>query len=238
MYGPTLTALVNPNPAVSSQQTLLNQAATKVNSGSVSDYYSGSWTVLSLMLLNGDLARITSRVTGGSPTPVAPQAPAPRPVPVTYPVPVRYPVPVTYPVPRPVAPAPTGYLSCANIKYGDTPTNNWFIVISGASSSNTVSVTCGNNAQAGCTWNADWKRHTCQATVECPQPRTARVDGLSCALNPNSIARKEFEDSTPAPGDMPAWGIALLVLGILAILLSLAAIIVLVNLFKRQPETV
>jgi hypothetical protein len=228
MYGPTLTSLINPNSAVSSQQTLLNNAAAKVNSGSVSDYYSGSWTVLSLMVLNGDLAKISSRVTGGSPTPVTPQAPVPAPKPVPVPVPVPKPV---------VVPAPTSSESCTNIKYGDAPYNNWYIVIFGASGSNIVSVTCGNNAQTSCTWNADWQRHTCQPTIECPQPRTAKVNGVSCPLNPNSIARKEFDDSkTTTP--FPSWGIALIVLGVLAITLSLAAIYLLVKLFKRQPETV
>jgi hypothetical protein len=212
MYGPTLTSLVNPHSAIVNQQNIINNAAAKINAGSVSNYYSGSWTLLSLMVVNGDLAKIVSIVTGGAAQPVAP-------VPVAS-VPVApKPVPVA---PAPVASVPVATGSCANIKYGDVPTNNWYIVIAGATSTSSVSVKCPNNVQASCTWSATWGRHTCNPSAECIMPRSAVVNGATCALNPDIIARME-EDSTPT--SIPAWGIALIVVGSLsAIVLILGAI--------------
>jgi len=221
MYGPTLTSLVNPHASIAGQQNIINNAASKINGGSISDYYSGSWTILSLMVVNGDLAKITSLVTGGSvppapvavPKPVAPVPVAPKPVavPITAPKPV--PVPVTAPKPVPVGP-----VSCANLKYGDVPTNNWYIVIAGATVSSTVKVKCSDNSQHSCTWNPTWGRHTCNPTTECKMARSAVVNGVTCALDPNIIARKE-EDS--APTSIPAFAIALIVVGSVCVICAI-----------------
>jgi hypothetical protein len=241
MYGPTLTALVKPHASVTNQQTLVTNACSKLSANSVTNYYSGSWTVLSLMILNGDIARISSIVTGGAAAPVQAPAPvtAPKPVPVTAPKPVPVSVPVTAPKPVPVT-APVS-ASCSNIKYGGDPANNWFISVAGAPSTATVSVTCPNNAKATCTWNADWKRHSCQASTECKQPRSAVVNGLSCQLNPTVIAARledeTAEPSTPLSGPFLAMSITLIVLGVVIISLLILALILLA---RRAPamETV
>jgi len=242
MYGPTLTALVKPHASVANQQTLVTNACTKLSANAVTNYYSGSWTVLSLMILNGDIARISSIVTGAA-APVAAPVAAPKPVPVTVPVTAPKPVPVSVPVtaPKPVpvtAPVPA---SCTNIKYGDNPANNYFIVVAGAASTATVSVTCLNNVKVTCAWNADWKRHACQANTECKQARTAIVNGLACPLSPTVIAARledeTTEPSTPLSGPFLAMSITLIVLGVVIISLLILALILLA---RRAPamETV
>jgi len=217
MYGPSLGTLINPNSAISNQQTIVNNAGSKINAGAVSDYYSGSWTVLSLMLINGDLSRITSIVTGTS-TPVTPvsvpvAAPKPVPVPVAAPKPVPAPVAAPKPVPAPVAaPKPVPVAGgCANVNYGGDPTNDWYIVIAGAPTTATVSISCASNVKSSCTLNPTWGRFTCNPTASCAQPRSAIVNGVSCALNPATVIARLEEDSTPSP--IPSWGIALIVVG-------------------------
>jgi hypothetical protein len=205
MYGPTLTSLVNPHSAIVNQQTLVNNAGSKLNAAPVSDYYSGSWTVLSMMVINGDLAKIASIVKGGaSPVPVTVPVPvsAPKPVPVAP----KSPVPVPAPKPVPVG----GSGSCSNINYGDVPTNNYYVVIAGASGSSTVVVSCPNNVKASCTWNPTWGRHTCNPSTACLQPRSAIVNGVTCALNPSIIQARMEDDAQSA---LPSWGIALIVVG-------------------------
>lgn len=60
MYGPTFASLMVPliGGEAANQQQVIDLAATKVNSGTVNDYYSGSWTVLSTIMLNGDFAML------------------------------------------------------------------------------------------------------------------------------------------------------------------------------------
>jgi hypothetical protein len=157
------------------------------------------------MVVNGDLTRIASIVTGGSV-----QVATPNPVPV--PVAALRPVPVAPAASNPVPVAPSG--SCSNIKYGDVPTNNYYVAVYGATGSNTVAVTCLNNVKVNCIWNSAWGRHTCSTNIECKVPRSAVVNGLSCPLNPLVIAARMEEDTPATP--IPSWGIALIVVGSVA----------------------
>jgi len=225
MYGPTLTSLVNPSSGITNQQTIVNNAAAKINGGSVSDYYSGSWTILSLMVVNGDLAKISSLANGGAVAPVPVATPKPVPVaPNSVPVAAPKSVPVA---PRPV---PVGPVSCANIKYGDVPTNNWYIVIAGATGTSTVNIKCASSAQYACTWNPTWGRHTCNPSTECAQPRSAVVNGVTCPLNPAIIARMEEDSPSTA---IPSFAIALIVVGAVAVI---CAIIGAIFYFTRAPQ--
>jgi hypothetical protein len=100
---------------------------------------------------------------------------------------------------------------CTNINYGSDPTNNWYVVVAGAPTTATVSVTCAGNVETSCTLNPDWGRFTCNPTASCAMPRSAIVNGVTCPLNPNTVISRLEEDSTTT--SIPSWGIALIVVG-------------------------
>jgi len=81
IFGPTFASLIVPvSPANSTQQTVLDSAGTKLKSTSITDYYAGSWVVLSTMAVNGDFGKVSALVRSTTSTfpqvPVSPSTPS------------------------------------------------------------------------------------------------------------------------------------------------------------------
>merc|ERR1711862_259567 len=79
------------------QQNLVNAACQQLNSiSSAESYYSKSWKVISMMTLNGDVAKIAAMLRGEQPPAPTPQINTPSPTPLLTPgTPIQAPTPVS-----------------------------------------------------------------------------------------------------------------------------------------------
>mmetsp|Transcript_11163 Transcript_11163/g.27959 ORF Transcript_11163/g.27959 Transcript_11163/m.27959 type:complete len:147 (+) Transcript_11163:76-516(+) len=115
MCGPIFASLVRRAASLdlATQQVALEAAGDTIKSFQVSDYYSGSWIVISTMTLSGDLeraARLVHSMRGVPPTSrcdaPSPPPPFPLPLPTPAPTPAQASTPAPAPAPTPVPEPP------------------------------------------------------------------------------------------------------------------------------------
>jgi len=180
IYGPTFCSLVKPISGLSNQQAALNWGANLLNGVSITEYYGGSWTVISTLTISGDLAKAASYVGSGSSTPPpVPTAPVKPPAPVPT-APVKPPAPVpTAPV-KPPAPSPTkSGAVCSVTGQTYTPTNMNFVV-SGVSSVTSAQVQCSGSTMLTCT-SLGSNIYQCKSSTACQSP-VPYVNGSPCPI--------------------------------------------------------
>jgi len=186
IYGPTFCGLVDKVSSLSNQDAALAKAKDIVSSASVSDYYAGSWVVLSTLTLSGDLAKAASLAGGSPPSPVAPtKAPVAAPVAPTK-APVAAPVaPTKAPVASPVAPSSR---TCT-IK-GCSINMNYIEFLTSTTGVTNANILCSDGRTVACTVvnSGSNGKYSCPVkdSKSCINP-IPQLDGVKCPLTiPNN----------------------------------------------------
>jgi hypothetical protein len=170
IYGPTFCSLIMPVSTVSNQQNILNTAAGILNSGTISDYYAGSWTVISTLTISGDLEKAKSLVSGppgtssSNPPPTTTTPPPPNPPPTT-------------------TPPPTSSGSSTSLKCGLAGcviNNNYVEFVPPNGQVTTPQVKCADGRVISCTWSGT-KYQCSSSTAVCASP-VPLINGASCPL--------------------------------------------------------
>jgi len=163
IFGPTFTSLIMPVSSVTNQQTILNTAASILNSATNTDYYDLSWIVISTFTLSGDLAKAATYVSSGSSSPPPTTPPPTTPPPTTPP-----------PTTPPASSLKCGVAGCA--------INNWwveFVPPSGVTVSS-AQVQCSSGTVISCTLASP--KYQCSSPGSVCSSPVPLVNGQSCPL--------------------------------------------------------